>query len=450
MQGYLNDSPFQPLPQWKQKFGMYESPFQTLQKGEESFDKPFTIPKFNVGSSPFVNNNERMEISDNKENVRNFFSDIKNSFENDNTSEKNDGFKVPVFPPSKKRGTKLRKMKNGENVNNGNDNDNKGENLKEGRSLSARKFRSNSKDVFNFRIYDKENFNPNDLENLNTNDLENFNSNDMDMEVCEEENNLEKSKMVKFNTDGNLVDYFENIRNENVENVEEKRKKNSGFMTRQKCRLEKKEDEEFINELQQMKLMISPTKDDYATKLPTLPDTSSDLNCISSETACDLLFGKYSSFFDLVIFLDCRFDYEYDGGHIKGAERKTVTELEDIFIKNTNYHSFKERICLIFYCEYSSHRGPKSYKSIRSLDRKLNSHCYPKIFYPEMYLLEGGYKNFFSYSRDTGLCEPNGYVEMRDPNFYKEMKSEMNKIKKKTFKRRFISRSCSDIQMTLE
>jgi len=155
------------------------------------------------------------------------------------------------------------------------------------------------------------------------------------------------------------------------------------------------------------------------------------LHSVSSETACDLLFGKYSTYYDHIFFLDCRFDYEYEGGHIKEAIRKTIPELEEMFIKNPDYQNFCDRICLVFYCEYSSHRGPKSYKSIRSLDRKLHSHCYPKIFYPEMYLLDGGYKNFFSYSRDTGLCEPNGYVEMRDPNYCEEMKTEMNKIKKR-------------------
>lgn len=32
---------------------------------------------------------------------------------------------------------------------------------------------------------------------------------------------------------------------------------------------------------------------------------------------------------------------------------------------------------------------------LRGHDRKLNEHNYPKLFYPELYLLEGGYKNFY-------------------------------------------------------
>jgi hypothetical protein len=32
---------------------------------------------------------------------------------------------------------------------------------------------------------------------------------------------------------------------------------------------------------------------------------------------------------------------------------------------------------------------------LRNQDRQLNEHAYPKLFYPELYLLEGGYKSFY-------------------------------------------------------
>ena len=34
-------------------------------------------------------------------------------------------------------------------------------------------------------------------------------------------------------------------------------------------------------------------------------------------------------------------------------------------------------------------------REIRERDRLLNSDNYPRLHYPEIYLLEGGYKNFF-------------------------------------------------------
>ena len=50
---------------------------------------------------------------------------------------------------------------------------------------------------------------------------------------------------------------------------------------------------------------------------------------------------------------------------------------------------------LIFHCEFSSERGPKMYRFLREQDRELNKAHYPKLNYPEMYVLEGGYKAFY-------------------------------------------------------
>eukprot|EP01130_Rhizamoeba_saxonica_P003549 TRINITY_DN1489_c0_g1_i3.p1 TRINITY_DN1489_c0_g1~~TRINITY_DN1489_c0_g1_i3.p1 ORF type:complete len:248 (-),score=25.63 TRINITY_DN1489_c0_g1_i3:404-1147(-) len=40
---------------------------------------------------------------------------------------------------------------------------------------------------------------------------------------------------------------------------------------------------------------------------------------IECETLKDVMDGKYQSFFDNVFILDCRFQYEYNGGHISNA-----------------------------------------------------------------------------------------------------------------------------------
>ena len=50
---------------------------------------------------------------------------------------------------------------------------------------------------------------------------------------------------------------------------------------------------------------------------------------------------------------------------------------------------------LIFHCEFSSERGPKMSRFLRDQDRELNKDCYPRLNYPEMYILEGGYKAFY-------------------------------------------------------
>ena len=49
---------------------------------------------------------------------------------------------------------------------------------------------------------------------------------------------------------------------------------------------------------------------------------------------------------------------------------------------------------VIFHCEFSSKRGPKMCRYVRKTDRTMNKQNYPKLFYPEIYILHGGYKVF--------------------------------------------------------
>ncbi len=49
-------------------------------------------------------------------------------------------------------------------------------------------------------------------------------------------------------------------------------------------------------------------------------------------------------------------------------------------------------------------------KHLRQKDRACNAHQYPKLTYPEVYILDGGYSSFF---RDHKYrCCPQNYVEM--------------------------------------
>ena len=52
---------------------------------------------------------------------------------------------------------------------------------------------------------------------------------------------------------------------------------------------------------------------------------------------------------------------------------------------------------------------------MRNHDRILNSDSYPALHYPEIYLLHGGYKDFFAAHPD--LCDPIAYRPMLDPEF---------------------------------
>ena len=49
----------------------------------------------------------------------------------------------------------------------------------------------------------------------------------------------------------------------------------------------------------------------------------------------------------------------------------------------------------MFHCEFSAKRGPNQWGTLRKLDRTINELKYPKLFFPEMYLLEKGFSDFY-------------------------------------------------------
>jgi rhodanese-related sulfurtransferase len=113
----------------------------------------------------------------------------------------------------------------------------------------------------------------------------------------------------------------------------------------------------------------------------------------------DLLSGAYSDEVEKFTVVDCRYPYEFKGGHIEGA--LNIYTREDIyaeFMKSDQHRqksSDNKRHIVIFHCEFSSERGPKMSRFLRESDREANKECYPELHYPELYLLEGGYKAFY-------------------------------------------------------
>ena len=147
------------------------------------------------------------------------------------------------------------------------------------------------------------------------------------------------------------------------------------------------------------------------------------------------------------LIIDCRFEYEYQGnlliilhvlftiikgGHIQGAINITSPEdLEELLIKNKHLLFQEDTLellkrdwqsvlaihkrqihqletekqqknsnlkppILVFHCEFSQKRGPRALRTLRNLDRAINHANWPSLCYPEVYILENGYKNFHS------------------------------------------------------
>jgi len=211
--------------------------------------------------------------------------------------------------------------------------------------------------------------------------------------------------------------------------------------------------------------------------LPVIPSNKhQDLHCISPETLVDVLNGKYNEQIDECVVIDSRYPYEYDGGHIATALNIYTKErlFEEMFIKRLNFrapHKFptslsstclnqleqhpiahsatnacltqldnstttvttskdnakSKRCIIIFHCEFSSERGPNLLRFLRSQDRSLNEHIYPNLFYPELYLLEGGYKSF--YERFKIYCEPQTYKPMLHAEHQDDLRHFRSKAK---------------------
>uniref|UniRef100_A0A8D1K9F0 protein-tyrosine-phosphatase n=1 Tax=Sus scrofa TaxID=9823 RepID=A0A8D1K9F0_PIG len=141
--------------------------------------------------------------------------------------------------------------------------------------------------------------------------------------------------------------------------------------------------------------------------LQTVDGKHQDLKYISPETMVALLTGKFSNIVERFVIVDCRYPYEYEGGHIKvrwGTGEALKTHLR------------------IPHCPPSSdpHTPAGSRcRFIRERDRASND--YPSLYYPEMYILKGGYKEFFP--QHPTFCEPQDYRPMNHEAFKEELKT---------------------------
>lgn len=154
--------------------------------------------------------------------------------------------------------------------------------------------------------------------------------------------------------------------------------------------------------------------------LKTVEGRHQDLKYITPEMMDEVLSGKFRDRIERCVIVDCRYPYEYEGGHIKGAVNLPLEQdVEEFLLKRPIVPSSEDkRVIVIFHCEFSSERGPRMCRFVRKQDR--NSNEYPKLHYPELYILKGGYKEFFpSYQMH---CEPQSYCPMDHKDFKEHLK----------------------------
>ncbi|OXV11298.1 hypothetical protein Egran_00942 [Elaphomyces granulatus] len=166
----------------------------------------------------------------------------------------------------------------------------------------------------------------------------------------------------------------------------------------------------------------------YPLQLPHfIPEDQPDsLPRIDKGVLVDLLDGKYNDRFENIMVIDCRFEYEFEGGHINGAINHNDKELLSMQLLSEP----KAGTVLVFHCEYSAHRAPIMASFIRHQDRALNVDQYPKLSYPEMYILDGGYSAFFAEHRS--LCYPQNYVEMSSKEHEYACERGLSRVKQRS------------------
>ncbi|CAD8152622.1 unnamed protein product [Paramecium octaurelia] len=121
---------------------------------------------------------------------------------------------------------------------------------------------------------------------------------------------------------------------------------------------------------------------------------------------------------DLIIY-DCRYQYEFEGGHIMGAVH--LSHSTNLFDELFSQSEQSKKI-VVLYCEFSIKRSLEKYFEIRKLDRSINQ--YPKLTYNNLYLLCDGYSKF--YQNFSHLC--NGfYISMNDPAYEQQLDKEQQR-----------------------
>ncbi|XP_024935676.1 M-phase inducer phosphatase isoform X2 [Cephus cinctus] len=167
--------------------------------------------------------------------------------------------------------------------------------------------------------------------------------------------------------------------------------------------------------------------------LPLAEGQHEDLKSISATTLAKLIHGEFYDRVGSFKIVDCRYPYEFNGGHIEGAmnlynKELIKKELLDPLTHAPQIHpDSNKRNILVFHCEFSWERGPNLSRFLRNIDRQRNKEHYPALHYPEVYLLHGGYRQF--YQEQKNLCSPQGYRPMRHPDHEADLRQFRSKSK---------------------
>lgn len=153
----------------------------------------------------------------------------------------------------------------------------------------------------------------------------------------------------------------------------------------------------------------------HASHIPTVDNPDIGLPSITPEVLAALLQRGPQGFgLQHLVLIDARYEYEYHGGHIVGARHHTRPTDPTALLHTHDGVLDGATTAVVFYCEFSSERGPRMFRHARNRDREAHLVDYPALSVPHMFVLKGGYKGFVA--EYPHLCVPEaGYVSMFDP-----------------------------------
>jgi hypothetical protein len=147
---------------------------------------------------------------------------------------------------------------------------------------------------------------------------------------------------------------------------------------------------------------------------------------VAAEAVRDGVSGAMS-----VEVIDCRFPFEFNGGHIRGALNLWEPEqLVRHFFLNRSLEGQAQRVVL-FHCEFSSQRAPDQFKMLRTVEHELHMQRFGNVgmYFPQAMIIKGGYKEF--YTNFPEHCEGN-YLPMELEPYVAEVKLCATIVKNQT------------------
>lgn len=160
--------------------------------------------------------------------------------------------------------------------------------------------------------------------------------------------------------------------------------------------------------------------------IPSHASPKDAIRRVTPETLAALLDGQHRDAYDRLLIIDARYPYEYLGGHIPTALNICGPEAAERLLFSpellaSSSSSSPQRLLIIFHCEFSSERAPRMALHIRNLDRAVNAAAYPRLTFPDLYILEGGYRAYFQAFSER--CQPPGqYLPMRTQRFRDDLR----------------------------